>query len=106
MIHQRIVEGSTIWSDTFAPYFTLGDEGYTHSMVNHSVEFVTEDLVHTNRIESLWGQIKRFIKFRKGLTREMLSLHLDEFMFRHIFSNEESMFLSFLDTVRQQYPLP
>ncbi len=38
IIHQRIVEGSTIWSDTFAPYFTLGDEGYTHSMVNHSVE--------------------------------------------------------------------
>ena len=102
IIQNRIVVGSTIYSDTWAPYFTLNQHGYEHAMVNHSVEFVTDDGVHTQEIESLWNQIKAEIKIRRGFILEQLPGFLDEFMYRREFFQQD-LFEIFLDHVAAQY---
>lgn len=54
VICRYIKPGSKIYSDCWRAYDGLEDiEGmdYIHQVVNHSVEFVTNDGVHTNTIE-------------------------------------------------------
>ena len=64
IIQDNIEIGSTNYSDTFRVYFTLSQLGYQHQIVNHSREFVSEDGVCTNTIESLWGKINAVLKIR------------------------------------------
>lgn len=56
LIRRYIRPGTTIWSDCWGPYMTIEEmpEGYHHSAVNHSVEFVSANGTHTNLIEGLW----------------------------------------------------
>jgi transposase-like protein len=102
IIQQRIRAGSTIWSDTWAPYFTLNQHGYQHAMVNHSEQFVTDNGVHTQEIESLWNQIKVEIKIRRGFSLEQLPGVLDEFMYRREFAQQD-LFDVFLGHVADTY---
>ena len=62
IIQERILSGTTIYSDTWAPYFTLKDEGYIHEMVNHSEQYVRDDGVNTQVIECFWNTIKCELK--------------------------------------------
>ncbi len=102
IILNTITQGSHIWSDTWAPYFTLNQHGYQHSMVNHSQEFVTANGVHTQEIESFWGQIKAELKIRRGYNKVQLQGYLDEFMFRRAFPVGD-FFEHFLGQVANQY---
>ncbi len=89
IIKDNIELGSTIYSDTWAPYFTLGENGYTHQMVNHSEEFVSNEGVCTNTIESLWGELKAELKIRRGFCEGQINGFLDEFMYRREFRGED-----------------
>jgi hypothetical protein len=53
-------------SDCWKAYLTVTQLGlgYTHETVNHSIEFVSSQGVHTQRIESEWSVIKRAFKQR------------------------------------------
>ena len=84
MIH----EGTDIWSDPFASYNGLSRLGYVHRIVNHSdidrrARFITPEGVHTQAIESKWNEMKRIIKFSKGLKGSMLQGYLSSWMWRH-----------------------
>lgn len=60
IIKNSILPGSTIVSDCWKPYDILGEEGYNHLTVNHSITF--KDPVTgacTNKIESTWAALKR-----------------------------------------------
>jgi transposase-like protein len=103
IIQHFVLPGTTIYSDTWAPYFTLSDHGYEHHMVNHSVEFVTANGVHTQQIESLWHEIKQGIKSRRGLREDQIPGYLDEFMYRREFPND-TFFETFLGHVARYYP--
>ena len=81
IIRSHIRPGSTIKSDKHRTYFTLNEEGYTHLVVNHSVEFVAADGVHTQLIESVWSQIKSIIKVKRGTVIEHLPGILDYYSF-------------------------
>lgn len=62
IIKEWIIPGTIIMSDFWKAYDTLGDEGYVHLKVNHSVEFVSsENGAHTNGIESSWRHAKQFL---------------------------------------------
>ena len=102
IIQQLIIPGSIIWSDTWAPYFTLQQHGYQHQMVNHTEEFVRPDGVHTQEIESLWNQIKAEIKIRRGYTVGQLPGVLDEFMYRREFAQQD-LFEIFLGHIANMY---
>jgi transposase len=80
LITQNVAKGSTIYSDQWAAYFTLKDEGYTHDTVNHSKEFKSSTDCCTNTIEGLWSLIKLKIKKMKGINSHRLPQILDEFM--------------------------
>jgi transposase-like protein len=83
IIKAHVEEGSTIYSDQWAAYFTLKDEGYTHLTVNHSEEFMSAEGCCTNGIEGLWGLAKLRIKKMKGVLPCRLPIYLDEFMYRY-----------------------
>ena len=61
--------------------------------VCHSKEFVNRSapFVHTNRIEGIWGHLKPLGKHvYRGFPRTMLSMFLDEFMFRYNIRNYQT----------------
>ena len=54
-IIQRVMSGTTIWSDEWAAYRTLSQLGYTHQTVNHSRNFKDSVTgVCTNHVEAYW----------------------------------------------------
>ena len=102
IITEMVVQGTTVWSDTWAPYFTLNQEGYNHSMVNHSKEFVAPNGVHTQEIESFWGQLKAELKIRRGFNKNQVQGFLDEFMYRREFK-DRVIFDMLLEHINQIY---
>ena len=82
--------GATIVSDQWRGYLSLGDEGFVHITVNHSVQFV-DPLTgeHSNTIEGLWARAKEKIKVMHGVQRQWAQSYLNEFMFRTLFGNSE-----------------
>jgi hypothetical protein len=63
LICEHIAEGTHIISDGWAAYANLSTMGYQHSVVIHDENFVSPDdsNIHTQRIESTWSSLKRFI---------------------------------------------
>ena len=56
---------------------------YKHSFVVHKEEFVKKDGEHTKTIESVWAQMKLWIKNMHGVRGELLSVYLKEFQYRY-----------------------
>ena len=56
---------------------------WTHFMVNHSVEYVTSEGVHTNHIEGSWAGVKRKVPIRHR-TVKFIQGHLYEFIWRRM----------------------
>jgi hypothetical protein len=63
VIERWVEKGSVIRTDCWKAYDRLPSLNYVHQQVNHSATFVTEEGVHTNRIESSWRPLKD--RFRK-----------------------------------------
>lgn len=61
MIQRHVAAGSIVHTDGWRAYRGLSDLGYTHQVVNHSVEFVADDGAHTQAIESQWRSLRRRI---------------------------------------------
>ncbi|ETP35698.1 hypothetical protein F442_16217 [Phytophthora nicotianae P10297] len=96
IIKQFIKPRTKIMSDMFATYVCergnklhtletnrmLLNMEYTHSWVNHNLNFVDPITgTHTNTIEGLWEtRIKRHIKSMRGMTKKRLDEYLDEYM--------------------------
>jgi hypothetical protein len=77
---------------------------YNHGTVNHTIEFVTDDGVHTNTAECLWLLIKQRIAFMHDRpTEESLVSHLDEYCYRSfsLHGNVKENFAMFLRHVVQ-----
>ena len=61
IIQAFVKPGSMIYSDGFRGYRKLAHLGYEHKWVNHNKEYVSKEGVHTNRMEGLWGVVKRWL---------------------------------------------
>lgn len=81
-------EGAEVFTDEFAVYNTLSDEGYKHDRVRHgNPEYVKyrEDgeKVHTNTLEGFWSYLKGAAKvIHRGVSKHKLQGYLNEHTFR------------------------
>ena len=57
LIKQYIKPGTRILSDRLQSYNQLEKEGFVHETVNHSIEFVSENDVHTQTIKFTWRTV-------------------------------------------------
>ena len=95
-----ILPGTTICSDGLATYKCLGNLGYNHHSVNHSIgEYVRYDgslMVTTNGIEGAWGNLKMRFQAMHGTKAEMMPSYIDEFIWRRRFKPPLDNFISMI----------
>src|SRR5439155_14711825 len=59
LVEERILPRSTVYTDYYSVYNTLGDKGYRHGRINHAERIFVSGDVHTNTIEGFWSLVKR-----------------------------------------------
>ena len=81
VISKYVLPGSIIYSDMWKGYANIErDLGMQHFTVNHSVEFVSEEGIHTNSIEGTWCGMKVLIP-KRNRTKD-IDNHLWEYAWR------------------------
>ena len=104
IIKKYIATGSTIYSDRWAAYFTLTEEGYVHDTVNHTEEFKSKTGCCTNTIEGLWGNAKLRIKKMKGVYTDRLAVMIDEYMYRYRYGRTNGdVFHQLMNDIQESY---
>ncbi len=90
IILMLVVLGAIIFTDMYRAYWTLGELGYVHDMVNHSIEFINsyDHTVHTETIEGNFKHLKLDINRGSGVRTQFIQLYLDEFDFRQMYLRE------------------
>ena len=103
IIQQYILLGTTIVSDCWAAYNTIGHLGYNHLTVNHTYNFVDPiTYAHTNTIENMWMRSKRRAKKKRGTKKELLPSYMEEFVWR--LSKGNDPFHNIIVGIRENYP--
>lgn len=83
IILENVPTSSLIFTDSWPAYNQLKSVGYTHEMVNHSVEFVNGS-ASTNTCENIFSNFKRmFNGTYRNMSDGKLANYLSEFSFRH-----------------------
>ena len=86
LIEQYILPGTTVHSDEWASYNLIPSTTFQHPTVNHGIDFVnTTTGVHTQTIESSWGQAKKRMRNSMTTNPELLDTHLAEICWRKKF---------------------
>lgn len=81
-LRKQVVNGATLYTDTYTAYHPAQRHGYNHYTVDHhDHEYVRGD-VGVNMVESFWGYVKRRYKVTGGLRRDRLHLYLAEWVWR------------------------
>ena len=104
IIRRNVEPNSIIWSDCWAGYRNIDSAGYFHEVVNHSIEFVSSEGVHTNRIESIWGACKRKLNPIRNKKPDLIQGYLSEYIFKKKFS--ENVFSETLNQIKLIYKFP
>ena len=100
IITEYVARGSIIWTDKWAGYNSLESLGYKHESVNHSIQFKTADGIHTNKIEEIWGAIKRKFRFITNKTSDLMNSYLSSYQFKKKFKNNRlSMYIQTINTI-------
>ncbi len=96
-IRANVEPGSTVYTDEYGSYKTLGENGdFFHQFIRHAETYV-DGAVHTNGIENFWSLLKRGIK---GTYVSVEPFHmfryLDEqtFRFNERFGDDADRFLT------------
>jgi transposase-like protein len=91
VIRSFVIPQTTVHTDEHASYISFFNNNtqYLYDNVNHKTNFVNPVTgTHTQNIENLWSQFKKF-KRRKGYSKlQYLSSYLDEFRLRNKFNKE------------------
>jgi len=75
-IQNNVKRESTIYSDQWQAYKTLGRRGYDHNVVNHSVHQYVVGNNYTQNIENVWSQLKRSVY---GVYHQISPKHLQKY---------------------------
>ena len=85
---------------------TLGDEGYQHLTVNHSLTLKNPDTgACTNTVEGMWACVKRQLPDCQR-AKGMFSSYLGEFMYRRLRREVPCIYTAFLQDVSTVYTPP
>jgi hypothetical protein len=81
IVERWVLPGTTIRSDGWGAYASLGARGYVHEVVIHEHFFVDPVTgVDSNSVENYWQRCKRRFKRVYGVARGLIPSYLDEFM--------------------------
>jgi len=89
IVHMVIEPGTTIYTDHWRAFETLGIEGYNHTKIKHSEAFTDKDGNHINGIEAFWSFVKRRLTRFNGLSKRTLPLHIKECEYRYNLKNDD-----------------
>ena len=86
-LHQIVCDsvstGSTVYTDDATAYDSLGQHGYQHESVKHSVGEYVKGQAHTNGAESFWSCLKRgYYGVYHKMSPKHLQKYVDEFSAR------------------------
>jgi hypothetical protein len=97
--------GTVIVSDGWRAYSGLRELGFCHEVVVHEHFFVDPITgVHTNNVENYWQRCKRQLKRIYGTSRELLSTHIDNFLWEERYGKTISdRWHSFFRTMASNY---
>ena len=89
IIVRKIHPESRIISDSWRSYQHLRSTGFNHSQVNHSQNFInpSDNTVHTQGVENLWRQLRRFLHAKGTNYRKHLEEYIAEFIYKRLFAN-------------------
>lgn len=84
---------SLICTDQWRGYSRLGEQGYPHAVIDHSVGEYVVGAVHTNTIEGFWSIFKRGVvgTFHQ-VSKKYMPLYVAEFQFRYNNRNNPDIF--------------
>ena len=83
-VYKRVLPGSTVYTDEWMGYKTLGRKGYKHTRVNHTERVYVIGDAHTNSLEGFWSLLKRGISgVYHGVSTKHLQSYVDEYVFRY-----------------------
>lgn len=89
IIKEWILPGTTIISDCWRSYDTLGEKGFEHLKVNHKYNFVDPETgAHTQNIERTWRDIKDCIP-KYGRKSDHYTGYFAEYLFKRNYSLTE-----------------
>uniref|UniRef100_A0A6P7F9I0 Uncharacterized protein LOC114327708 n=1 Tax=Diabrotica virgifera virgifera TaxID=50390 RepID=A0A6P7F9I0_DIAVI len=107
IIQMEVASGSVINSDESPAYANLNELGFEHwttTTVNHQRHFMDPvSETHTQRNERSALDAKIIMKKMRGVPRQDLQSHLNEYCWRILRKDEEDLFLTFLSDVKQVY---
>lgn len=88
IIQGKILDGATIYTDSWRGYNGLILNGYDHYRIHHSKDEFARGKNHVNGIESFWSYCKRRLAKFNGMNNNKLLLHLKECEFRWNYRNK------------------
>ncbi len=82
---ERVLPGSTVYSDELKSYDALGHNmGYVHKRIHHAERVYVSGDIHTNTIEGFWSLTKRGISgVYHAVSRKHLQGYLNEYAWRY-----------------------
>jgi len=109
LVLQFILPGTHIVTDGWRSYGNLARIGngiYTHSIVNHTDNFVDRDHpeTHTQAVEGFWMHAKRKIRRQLGTSEALFPSYMHEFLWRWRHKNMD-LFAALISCINDQYPL-
>ena len=90
LIEEHVLPASTVYTDEYPVYRTLGKQGpYIHEHIPHGEGVYVSGDVHTNTIEGFWSLVKRGLDgVFHSVSRRHLQGYLNEYAWRYNMRNE------------------
>jgi transposase-like protein len=103
-----VLPASTIYTDEWHAYKSLGGHGYTHRRIKHSEGVYVSGNVHTQTIEGFWALLKGGLTgVYHGVSTKHLQAYVDEYVFRYnnrTITGRRGLFDAFLSRIEKASP--
>lgn len=106
ILEKWVLPETTVYSDCWKAYDSLGAQGFTHLTVNHSYHFKDPETgCHTNTVERAWREARSTVP-RFGVRKGHFVGYLAEFMFKRRYPTKTERLHQFFAAAAALYPPP